>query len=112
MGERSFEECVPLGRHIDNNVVLRDQGAPIAVFEAMGVPWEVETQDYLARLHLRMNTLHRMLAHPQLTIGVHVIKLKEKGVPAGAPMRSWYGGKFDNDYRERVLGTNLSQNRI
>jgi len=112
MAERTAEECVPLGPHIDPNTVLRDQGAQIAVAQVTGLPWELEANATLAGVHFRLNTLHRNVADPRLTIGVHVCKLPEGGVPRARELRSPYGRRLDADYREHVLGAGLSRNVI
>lgn len=113
MAERTAEDCVPLGPHIDRHTVLRDGGAQIAIAQVTGLPWELEAPLALEGVHGRMNTLHRNIADPRLTIGVHLCKLPEGGVPRGAaPMRSFYGRWLDRDYREKVLGAGLSRNVI
>lgn len=112
MPERSADECVPLGPHIDRNTILRDQGAQIAVAQVTGLPWELEALATLDGVHGRLNTMHKNIADPRLTIGVHVCKLPEGGVPVGSAMRSTYGRMLDRDYREKVLGAGLSRNVI
>ncbi|RYI25172.1 MAG: hypothetical protein EON48_07030 [Acetobacteraceae bacterium] len=103
---------MPLGPHIDRHTILRDQGAQIAIAQVAGLPWELEAQATLAGLHNRLNTMHRNQADPRLTIGVHLCKLPEGGIPPGVPMRSSYGRQLDADYREHVLGAGLSRNVI
>ena len=110
MAERSVDEVLPLGPHISREVILRDQGAQIAILQLSGLPWELENEATLVSLHNTMNAFHRVLADPRITFGVHVVKLKHPEAPPGVGMRSWYGSKLDSDYRQMVLGAGLSRN--
>ena len=110
MAERSADECVPLGPHLDHHTILRHGGAQIAVLQVAGLPWELEANATLTGAHDRLNGFHRTQADPRLTIGVHLCKLPEGGVPPGPEMRSHYGRILDREYRERVLGPGLSRN--
>lgn len=112
MAERSAAECIPLGPHIDAHTILRDGGAQIAIAQVAGLPWELEDSATLDGLQGRMGAMHRNQSDPRLTLGVHLCKLPEGGVPPGVPMRSAYGAMLDQDYREKVLGAGLSRNVI
>jgi type IV secretion system protein VirB4 len=112
MSERGASEAVPWGRLLNEWTVQRDRGAQIRVFQVAGLPWELETNFMIGRLHLRLNKMHQSLSNPRLTFGVHVCKLMQTGVPRASEMHGYWPRQYDNDFREKILGRGLSQNVI
>ncbi|MDO9712353.1 VirB4 family type IV secretion/conjugal transfer ATPase [Paracraurococcus lichenis] len=109
---RTSDELLPYWAHHDERTILRDGGTQVRVYQVSGLPWELETNRSIGRLHNRLKSTLGSIAHPNLTIGVHVCKLMEHGVPQAGDMRHTWPRQFDQDYRQHVLGHGLTRNTI
>lgn len=112
MGERTADEMLPLDAVLDERTVLRDGGVQIRVWQISGLPWELETNGAIMRLHDRLNAMMRNLADPRLTLYTHICKLGESDTPDGGLVEGFWPATLDRDYREKVLGCRLSRNVI
>lgn len=97
------DEYVPYLHHVDNEVVLLNDGSRLAMFRVTGRAWETSDPGDVAGWHSQLNLLCRNIASDRLVLSVHIVRSAGdmREYPA-RKLRSEFSLRLDGAYRSNI----------
>ncbi len=109
--ERPAAYRIPYTTHISPQVIRTADGCYLQVLKVDGASFESADDEVLNNWHERLNILYRNIASPQVALWTHMVRHRERMVPAGGK-----GGLFAEalaaKYRDRLASETLMVNDL
>ncbi len=103
--DRSAAHYLPyLGHYPNPRSVLMEDGSLLSMARIRGVPHELASASERNSAAKMLNSLWRQISDDTLTLGVHLVRFKKKDQLPIPSFSNDFARRFDQAYRERVLG--------
>lgn len=109
--EQDIAACLPVARHVTDEVLALDSGALTLSFQLDGASFETADVRDLNDWHHRLNGAWRNLASDRLALWHHLVRRQDDRYPQGA-FRSDFARDLDHQYRGRIQGQRLFVNEL
>lgn len=109
--EASAAAMIPITSHVDEHVARTATGAYVQTLRLAGASFECADDETLNGWHERLNALWRNIASPNLALWAHVVRRRDRSVPASS-CAPGFAAELAERYRRRMAAQTLMVNEL